>query len=449
MARCILTAHWTGGDVYPFIKIGRGLAKRGHSVALCTHSVYKDVAEKEGFDFIPWDTSKEYDSLQKDLVKLLNPVKDPEGYRDFRRKYQNKEKRLDECRRILEYCDDTTVIIGRHRSSIAGMLAAEKAGVPFVSVVLAPSYIIHMPILEALFGLEMTSDINEIRAELELEPIHSWAKYLAAPKKVIGFWPHWFAETGEEWLIKPEALGFPFENEGEGAETEDVSKFVAFIEKHGTPVLVAGGSSKAVSPDFFDVAIKGCRGAGYPAVVVTKYRELLPENLPEDVKWFPYLPFSKVVAKTKMLIHHGGIGTVYDALSAGIPQFIYAADSDHPDNANRVKNLGAGDFLPPMGWNEYSLVKGLQALDKPEIRENCENYAQILAVKSPLEEACSRIESLVGKKTYLLDIKDFGASYVEGQVKKTAPSEGKEKQAISPEKRKLLMKLMQKKRAAG
>jgi len=39
MANVVMTTHWTGGDVYPFIRIGSALNQRyGHKVTLVTHS---------------------------------------------------------------------------------------------------------------------------------------------------------------------------------------------------------------------------------------------------------------------------------------------------------------------------------------------------------------------------------------------------------------------------
>ena len=45
------------------------------------------------------------------------------------------------------------------------------------------------------------------------------------------------------------------------------------------------------------------------------------------------------------MVHHGGIGTVANAIAAGVPQLIRPICFDQMDNGMRVKRLGAGDCL--------------------------------------------------------------------------------------------------------
>lgn len=451
MARFILTTHWTGGDAFPFIKFGRFLLQRGHEVCLCAHSEYRDVAEKEGYVFIPWDTPEEYADLQNYMVYLLNPLRNPERYQEFRRKYQSKAKRLEELNKLLPFCDENSVIVGRHRSSIAGMLTAEKAGIPFVPIILAPSYIKYMPFHENMLGAEMRDDINAIRDDLGLEPIDSWIKYLSSPHKSLAFWPDWFSPAQDDWCIQPEFAGFPLgkkpvpTHKVHDMDTE-LAELDAFIAEHGKPVLIAAGASKTVGAEFFEAAVKGCRAAGYSAVITTRYPELLPESLPENMKWFPFLPFDRVVSKIKILVHHGGIGTVSDAILAGIPQFIYGADCDRPDNADRVGALGIGGYLPVKCWDEASVLEGLKAIDTPECREKCAEYSTLLQAQKAMDHACEVLEDAVGNPNYLLNIKDFGAGYVSQNEQKNTPKEDKKTPSeLSPEKRRLLMKLLKKK----
>jgi len=48
MANILIATHWTGGDVYPFIRIGKALKRRGHDVTIFTHCIYKNIVEQDG-----------------------------------------------------------------------------------------------------------------------------------------------------------------------------------------------------------------------------------------------------------------------------------------------------------------------------------------------------------------------------------------------------------------
>jgi len=61
-----------------------------------------------------------------------------------------------------------------------------------------------------------------------------------------------------------------------------------------------------------------------------------------DVFVCDYAPFSELFPHALVIIHHGGIGTVGQALRAGKPQLVVPYHSDQFDNAARVVKLGVG-----------------------------------------------------------------------------------------------------------
>jgi rhamnosyltransferase subunit B len=76
-----------------------------------------------------------------------------------------------------------------------------------------------------------------------------------------------------------------------------------------------------------------------------------------------YVPFSQVLPRCRALIHHGGIGTTAQALTAGLPQFIMPMAFDQPDNADRLEKLGVARWLKPQDFQQPERVAAvLQAL---------------------------------------------------------------------------------------
>jgi UDP:flavonoid glycosyltransferase YjiC (YdhE family) len=72
-----------------------------------------------------------------------------------------------------------------------------------------------------------------------------------------------------------------------------------------------------------------------------------------------YAPFSEVFPHARAIIHHGGIGTMGQALRAGKPQLVVPFLGDQFDNAERVTRLGVGRWL---GQNRYSRSRVARAL---------------------------------------------------------------------------------------
>ena len=74
LANIILITHGTGGDVLPFIKIGKSLKKNGHNVTLFTHYLYEEIAINSGLNFIAIDNEKEYANMSNDICMISDAI---------------------------------------------------------------------------------------------------------------------------------------------------------------------------------------------------------------------------------------------------------------------------------------------------------------------------------------------------------------------------------------
>ena len=81
---------------------------------------------------------------------------------------------------------------------------------------------------------------------------------------------------------------------------------------------------------------------GGRAVFLTKSEDQLPPEVPESIFVSADTPFSQILTRSRVRVHHGGIGTLPQYLKAGVPQLIVATPLDQPDNAERVEKIGAG-----------------------------------------------------------------------------------------------------------
>ena len=82
---------------------------------------------------------------------------------------------------------------------------------------------------------------------------------------------------------------------------------------------------------------------------MTRDRDLLPEQLPDNLLLVERAPFAVLMQHCSVVIHHGGLGTLGTAAAAGVPQVILASGADRPDNGMSVQNLGIGKYFSTYG----------------------------------------------------------------------------------------------------
>jgi len=116
--------------------------------------------------------------------------------------------------------------------------------------------------------------------------------------------------------------------------------------------------------------------------------------MPDGVRHVDFVPFRWLLKRSAMLVHHGGIGSMSQALAAGVPQVIMPMAHDQFDNAARVERLGVGRSLPTKRFRGPALadmIRGL--LDDSAVAGRCRDVAARLADADGLERASDEIEA--------------------------------------------------------
>ncbi|MFF5344008.1 nucleotide disphospho-sugar-binding domain-containing protein [Streptomyces althioticus] len=79
------------------------------------------------------------------------------------------------------------------------------------------------------------------------------------------------------------------------------------------------------------------------------------EPLPKNVIARPFVPQTEVLERTALLVTHGGMNSVNEALYAGVPMLVIPQGADQPLVARRVTDLGAGLSMHPRDVLEDSV----------------------------------------------------------------------------------------------
>jgi UDP:flavonoid glycosyltransferase YjiC (YdhE family) len=147
--------------------------------------------------------------------------------------------------------------------------------------------------------------------------------------------------------------------------------------------------------EFFRRTVAACGAAGIRAMLVTNHPAQLPRELPEGIRAFPYIPFSRVLPRCAAIAFHGGIGTLAQAVKAAVPQLVVPNAHDQPDNGQRIERLGLGRMLAQRGYSIRAAARVISEVSQSAgIRARCLEFAPRVDSRTSLARACALIEGL-------------------------------------------------------
>jgi UDP:flavonoid glycosyltransferase YjiC (YdhE family) len=212
-----------------------------------------------------------------------------------------------------------------------------------------------------------------------------------SPQRIIGLFPEWYAPPQPDWPAHARQTGFPLYDEGEVQQLSPEAE--TFLAEGPNPIVFTPGSGMQHAHRFFAASVEACRRLGRRGALLTPFAEQIPDGLPDGVRHFAYLPFSRALPHAAALVHHGGIGTMSQALAAGVPQLITPYAFDQPDTAARIRRLGVGDAIQPRSYNAETATAALKRLLSSDAAAvEARKCAELIRRCSPLDETCRLIE---------------------------------------------------------
>jgi rhamnosyltransferase subunit B len=392
MANLLLSTHGgTRGDLNPIACIGIIMRARGHRVTVITHCHFEGVIRRAGLEFVAVDSPDEFDRYSEDSAMMHTP----RGQIAFFRKHRL-PRAIREYELLKERCNTPdTVLITRELSILGPQAVAEKLRLPLVRVFGGVAYMTQTPMLEIMCDF-LATDINHFREKVGLSPVVDWHTWVRFPRCSIGAWPDWFASPEPDWPegLNLVAVGFlPFDDAEVGEIPVELQRF---LESGSPPILITGGTGGYLRPEFYAVCLEACQQLGRRSILVARQRCLIPKDLPDQARWFDFLPFADVMPHMAAVVHHGGTGTLTRALSLGIPQLSLAAGTDRPDTARRFRRLGVAEYLPPSRWQPKLIADTLHnLLSSVDVQKNCQEMARRMREADPSGAVCEIIEGLI------------------------------------------------------
>ncbi|NJN68175.1 MAG: glycosyltransferase family 1 protein [Chloroflexaceae bacterium] len=407
----------TRGDVQPYVALGKGLQRAGHTVRLATFANFASFVRHHGLDFA---------AIAGDSMALMEAIihagTNPLAF--MRRSYQFYRPIMDQ---VLE--DTRRACLGAdlvvcQLACIYTYHLAEKLGIPCVQAFVMPfhrtrtfpsmmsppgwslgglyNFLTHV-VSEQAFLHAFGSDLNRWRQSLGLSPLprHHWP-YQCLHGRLIpvlyGFspsliprppdWGHHIQVTGH-WFLDDDPSWQP------------PTSLCDFLAAGPPPVYVGFGS--ITGKDFGSLSamvLEALRKTGQRGVLLSGWGGLTSSDGNDDVLVLDGAPFGWLFPQMAAVVHHGGIGTTTAGLRAGVPSVIVPFAFDQPFWGQRVHALGVGPH--PILHRELTVSRLAaairQATSDPAMRERADHLGQRIrsedgtarAVEVIEQHACSR-----------------------------------------------------------
>lgn len=387
--RVVLSTMGSLGDVYPFIAIALALRDAGVEPVLAAAEAYRGLADAEGIAFHPvrpgpadflaagYDEARATKAIIDDVAATFDLVLPHlnDGYADLAA--------------IVGGADMVVCSV----FAIPARIAAEAAGVPFVSVVFQPlafcSYrdppvVGEAPISPALQRRvppaitkllyaavrlrfrRRGKVVDALRARLGLP--RSRDEFFHGPlraRHVFALYPPAFAPLASDAPRHAQSTGFSFYN-GPGAETEALHPALeAFLADGPPPLLFTLGSLAIHAPGaFYETSAAAATRLGLRAILLVGDHAVAANAhlASPDMLVAGYASHARLFPRASAVIHHGGIGTTAQALRAGVPQLVCPVLGDQFDNAERLREHGLAAVLRLTRYTPNTATAALQAL---------------------------------------------------------------------------------------
>jgi UDP:flavonoid glycosyltransferase YjiC (YdhE family) len=329
--RVLVTTTGGAGHLGPLIPFAEAIRAGGGELLIATRESMAAPARAAGFDVWPFADApaEERGPLLEEATKLpfddgnILVVSELFGRLDSRAAMPG----------VLDACEGWRPdLVLSELCEFAGPIAAERAGLPSVSVGIGLAW------LEALVMDKTTDALEDLRGAVGV-PRRPPAQRLADAAR--------FTLT-PPLMEHPAAPGAPAMRRFRELDGAAPGALPDWWPGDDSPLVYLTFGSVVPRMAFFPGIYRAAIDALAPLPVrllVTIGRDRDPAELaplPGNVRVERWVPQAAVMPHAAAMVNHGGFGTVRAGLSASVPMVVLPLFADQPYNARRVVELGAG-----------------------------------------------------------------------------------------------------------
>lgn len=412
--RVFLAALGSHGDILPAIALGVKLKERGHQVYLAGPEPFAPLAARVHLPFHAIGSRDDFKNLVSQQA-LWHPIY---GARIMLKAVA--EAIEPTYRWLEEEAVPGTDVVVASTLALGGRVAQERLGLSLATLHLMPMLLesrLAPPRLPGLplprlmparwrhaigrgadhfvLGPAILPQLNAFRTRLGLGPVKRLRHWWNSPERVLLAAPDWYAPPQNDWPTQVIQVSFLLADTYGDAEdlTPDLA---AFLRAGPAPLVFTYGSAMAGAQAFFTTAIEVCQLSGKRGLLLGGQAKDIPTDLPPDVLHVAYAPLGRLLPSCVALIHHGGVGTVAQALATGCPQLIVPVAFDHADEAQRVVRLGVGASLSRCRFTAQRAWRVLDELiGSATVAEACHAVQGLMQAENGIAGACDAIDEMM------------------------------------------------------
>lgn len=390
--RFALATVGTRGDVEPFATIGRELQRRGHDVRMAVPPNYIGFVESAGLAAVPHGA----DQVEQNA--------------EIVRKYGNAPNPVLMAWEVLRSITELWPKLGTALTSLAD--GADLLLTDTSEHGLATNVAEYYDIPAAVLHYYPSGGESQVTKEAEL----AQRQELGLPELTAAttrhalqlqgydelFFPGLAAEWAQSDVRRPFTGALTLE-----LPTDADEEVLSWIDAGTPPIYFGFGSSARVaSPgDLIAMISDACAQLGERALICSGVSDLtqLPDT--EHVKVVSSVNHSAVFPACRVVVHHGGPGTTFAGLRAGVPTLALAVSVDQPLWAALVNQLEVGIGRHFAETTPDSLIADLRSVLDPryitrtrEVASQMTTPAQSAANAADLLEEAVRLGSSAGQR---------------------------------------------------
>jgi UDP:flavonoid glycosyltransferase YjiC (YdhE family) len=302
-----------------------------------------------------------------------------------------------------------------HHIVFSAEIAAEKTGVPWASVYLAPGVKAsrqlwpgpvpwpapQSALVESLCRFLWFSGkrlarplvdpcVNAVREEFGLPPRHDHF-FRSSPQFNLHLYSPEFMPLPRDWTGPQLQAGFCF---WDGTRSTLDPQLEAFLAAGPKPWLVTLGSAVVASPGaLYEEAAQAFDGGNRRAILLTGDARNRPPQLPTNVIAADYAPYGLLMPRCAGVIHQCGIGTTAQTLRAGVPSVACPYAFDQPNNAAHLVRLGTARLLPSNRRNAVALRAAVEEVENSALPQRAAKLGEKIRAENGPAFAADGLEN--------------------------------------------------------
>ena len=409
------------GDVQPYIALGQGLIKAGHTVRLATHQDFDVFVQSHGLEFWPIrGNSQEMMGSQerRDVVEKGNFIA------IWKQMIRGAERAINEWMEDgLAACQGIDLLIASSVGLTVGVPVAEKNHLPLLQAHLFPTTPTRafpsvllpqtLPNLGGAFNLLSSHLIlqlgwlgarpmlNRTRKKILDLPPYSFAEPSQASRSkgfpmLYGFSPsvipapsdwsaddhvtgYWFLDPADDWTPPPDLLNF--------------------LQAGSPPVYIGFGSMGSRKPaETTDLVLQALAQTQQRAILLSGWGGMQKTDLPASVCMVDSIPHAWLFPRVAAVVHHGGAGTTAAGLRAGVPSIVIPFTTEQAFWGRRVHDLGVGPApIPRSKLTVDRLAQAIQAaVTNAAMRQRAAELGSKIQAEDGIANAVEIIQRIEG-----------------------------------------------------